>query len=262
MEIHIIQIQSQHLKWHYDTSLVQININVDKQNLIMNKKILIISVIILIVLILALTTIFKAPEKANYDDEIFIQIGGDDFLNVTLKGCVIVSEKDIDDGYVMSALNTNVSWFDAKNISYVDTMGRHGYMIIWKTSPDHYNIDTSENVNLYDSSYITEGMDAKSFVEYGWEEGYVYGIILDTSEISYSESDLIYKVLGLNRNGFDLTYSNTQSSTSYTSTSSHYGGVDDSPSKIATRDPDWYYDHYEYGDNPDIDDYLESEGYD
>ena len=85
----LIQIQSQHLKWHYDTSLVQININVDKQNLIMNKKILIISVIILIVLILALTTIFKAPEKANYDDEIFIQIGGDDFLNVTLKGLMM-----------------------------------------------------------------------------------------------------------------------------------------------------------------------------
>ena len=44
--------------------------------------------------------------------------------------------------------------------------------------------------------------------------------------------------------------------------SHHYGGVDDSPSTIAKNDPDWYYDHYEYGDNPDIDDYLESEGYD
>ena len=44
--------------------------------------------------------------------------------------------------------------------------------------------------------------------------------------------------------------------------SSHYGGVDTSPSTIARNDPDWYYDHYEYGDNPDIDDYLESQGYD
>lgn len=46
------------------------------------------------------------------------------------------------------------------------------------------------------------------------------------------------------------------------SSSSHYGGVDDSPHTIAKNDPDWYYDHYEYGDNPDIDDYLESQGYD
>lgn len=44
--------------------------------------------------------------------------------------------------------------------------------------------------------------------------------------------------------------------------SSHYGGVDDSPGTIAKNDPDWYYDHYEYGDNPDIDDYLESQDYD
>ena len=44
--------------------------------------------------------------------------------------------------------------------------------------------------------------------------------------------------------------------------SSHYGGVDTSPNTIARNDPDWYYDHYEYGDNQDIDDYLESQGYD
>ena len=31
---------------------------------------------------------------------------------------------------------------------------------------------------------------------------------------------------------------------------------------LAKNDPDWYYDHYEYEDNYDIDDYLESEGYD
>lgn len=50
------------------------------------------------------------------------------------------------------------------------------------------------------------------------------------------------------------------SSSSYSS--SHYGGVDDSPSTIAKNDPDWYYDHYEYGDNDEIDEYLESQGYD
>lgn len=52
-------------------------------------------------------------------------------------------------------------------------------------------------------------------------------------------------------------------SSSYSSSSSsHYGGVDDSPSTIAKNDPDWYYDHYEYGDNDKIDEYLESQGYD
>ena len=57
-------------------------------------------------------------------------------------------------------------------------------------------------------------------------------------------------------------YTSGSGSTGSGGSSSHYGGVDTSPSTIARNDPDWYYDHYEYGDNPDIDDYLESEGYD
>ena len=57
-------------------------------------------------------------------------------------------------------------------------------------------------------------------------------------------------------------YSSGSGSGSSSSGSSHYGGVDTSPNTIARNDPDWYYDHYEYGDNPDIDDYLESEGFD
>ena len=66
------------------------------------------------------------------------------------------------------------------------------------------------------------------------------------------------------------TYSPSHSGSHYYSSGSsgssgsshHYGGVDTSPNTIAKNDPDWYYDYYEYGDNPDIDDYLESEGYD
>lgn len=57
-------------------------------------------------------------------------------------------------------------------------------------------------------------------------------------------------------------HSSSSGSGSSSSSSSHYGGVDTSPNTIARNDPDWYYDHYEYGDNPQIDDYLESQGYD
>ncbi len=31
---------------------------------------------------------------------------------------------------------------------------------------------------------------------------------------------------------------------------------------LSRSDPGSYYDHYEYGDNYEIDDYLESQGYD
>lgn len=62
--------------------------------------------------------------------------------------------------------------------------------------------------------------------------------------------------------GSSASGSGASSSGGGSSHSSHYGGVDTSPNSIAKHDPDWYYDHYEYGDNPDIDDYLESEGFD
>ena len=59
-----------------------------------------------------------------------------------------------------------------------------------------------------------------------------------------------------------LSATSNHVSYSYDSYPSHYGGVDTSPDTIAKNDPDSYYDYYEYGDNPDVDDYLESEGYD
>ena len=58
------------------------------------------------------------------------------------------------------------------------------------------------------------------------------------------------------------TISSSSGSSSSSVSHSHYGGVDNSPSTIAKNDPDWYYDHYDYGDNDKIDEYLESQGYD
>ena len=71
-----------------------------------------------------------------------------------------------------------------------------------------------------------------------------------------------YSPSNSNTHYYDVGSGSSSGSYSHSSHSSHYGGVDTSPNTIAKNDPDWYYDHYEYGDNPDIDDYLESQGYD
>lgn len=44
--------------------------------------------------------------------------------------------------------------------------------------------------------------------------------------------------------------------------SGHYHTVVPDRYSLSRTDPGAYYDHYEYGDNYDIDDYLEFEGYD
>ncbi len=66
-------------------------------------------------------------------------------------------------------------------------------------------------------------------------------------------------VISLTSNSYHKSFTPTSTGNSG---NSDYKGVDTSPSTIARKDPDWYYDHYEYEDNDKIDEYLESQGFD
>ncbi len=73
----------------------------------------------------------------------------------------------------------------------------------------------------------------------------------------------MYDILGLNKSGFALVYSHVVPyHGNYHSTGSSYHTVVPDRYTLSRTDPGAYYDHYEYGDNYDIDNYLESEGYD
>ena len=206
---------------------------------------------------------------ADPSDKVFVKIGDDDFLNATLEGCKVISEENIPDA-TYNSTDGEIGWYDAKNISYIDTDGNKGYLIVWKASPDKYLFNDSKDVNQYTSNYLLD-IPAISFLEYSYENNAVYGIILGTDPIYYGESDLLYGVLNLNPDGFQLVYSDsgtsqssspsTSSSSSSSSSGDHYHTVVGSRSSVAKNDPDSYYDYYEYGDNYEIDDYLESEGY-
>lgn len=204
------------------------------------------------------------PSKASADDEVFEAIGGDEFLNVTLSGCLKVSEENIPDGSVETSVE-EIEYFDAKNITYVDTEGNQDWFVVWKTSPDKYSyFDSNSDMNLYISDYLTDNT-GKLFLEYSYEDNAVYGVILGTNTMNYTESQFMYDVLGLSRDGFSLVYSSTgtaHTSSSGTDTRDHYHTVVGDSNSLAHSDPDSYYDHYEYGDNYEADDYLESQGYD
>ena len=154
-------------------------------------------------------------------------------------------------------------YYDAKNISYVDAVGCNNYIVVWKASPEKYNFDADKKVNQYVSDYSADSNE-KCFIEYSYENNAVYGIIIGSEDnITFKESDLMYKILGLNENGFELAYTQTVPSYSYSSpSSSHYHTVVPDRYTLSRTDPGAYYDHYEYGDDYDIDDYLEVEGYD
>jgi hypothetical protein len=202
------------------------------------------------------------PSQAMYGDKVVEDIGGDNMLIATLKGCIKVSEENIPDGNFKTALGKDLSWKNAKNISYVDTSGKHGNMIVWKDSSDNYDFMSNKNGLCYVSDYLAGGNENCFLVHYP-EKNEVYGVILYSDEISYTEYQVLYEILDLDKSDFPSTYQT--SSSSYGSTSSgsdHYHTVLDDRYTMSRNDPGSYYDHYEYGDNYDIDDYLESEGFD
>lgn len=203
------------------------------------------------------------PSEAVPGDKIIEDIGGDNVLVATLKGCAEVGRSDIPDGSFRTNSNNDLVWRNAKNISYVDTYGKKGNMIVWKDSPQNYpDLESKEKIK-YVSDYI-DSMNGTCFVVNFPDKDAVYGIILEGDEIEYSESELMYTILGLNRSGFIQTYSTSSYDYSggYSGGSSHYHTVVPDRYTLSRTDPGAYYDHYEYGDNYDIDNYLESEGFD
>lgn len=232
----------------------------------MQKEKIFIGLIVIVVVIGAILLISNilTPPKADYvNDVVFEKIGGDDFLNVTLDGCLKIDEKDIPDGSFNTA-HGQINYYGAKNITYVDSFGNQDYFIIWKANPDKYDWIENEQVNQYISTYLTGDIDGKCFIEYSYEDNFVYGVMLSNEQKNVSESKFMYDILSLNKDGFDLVYSQTQPSYSsgYSSSGSHYHTVVPDRYTLSRTDPGAYYDHYEYGDNYEIDDYLESEGHD
>ncbi len=229
----------------------------------MSKFKLVIGVIIIAIVAAVLFNFFLIPSTADYYDNFTEDIGGDGFLVANLTHSLKTGETDIPDGS-FNASTGQYNYFDAKNISYVDYAGCKNYLVVWKTSPEKYDMfDTKEKVNQYISDY-SKSSDEKYFIEYSYENNAVYGIIIGSlNNITYKESTLMYDILGLDEDGFDLVYTNSAPAHSYSSSSSsHYHTVVPDRYTLSRTDPGAYYDHYEYGDNYEIDDYLESEGYD
>lgn len=211
----------------------------------------------------SLINLLVPPSEAIYSDKVVEDIGGDNVLVATLKSCAKVGEENIANGNFKTALGQNLAWKNAKNISYVDMSGERGFMIVWKASPEDYDAISDNSGISYISDYLTS-MEGQCFLVHYPEKNAVYGIIISTDNIDYPESVLLYDILGLNSKDFSLTY-HTQSSYSSSASSggsSHYHTVVPDSNTLYRSDPDSYYDHYEYGDNYEADEYLESQGYD
>ena len=201
------------------------------------------------------------PTETQYSDEIVEDIGGDNVLTATLKHCLKIKEENIPDNDFKTHLGQQMHWKNAKSITYLDNYGNRGNMIVWKTDSNEY----SDVLNNPNGSYISDSLDSMKgqfFIVNYPDKNAAYGIIVSTENITCPESVLLYDILGLDSAQFTPTYSTGSGYSSYSGGSSHYHTVVPDRYTLSRTDPGAYYDHYEYGDNYDIDDYLESQGYD
>ena len=230
----------------------------------MSRIIWIFCIIVIAIIAIMLFLFFSTPYQADYYDNFTEDIGGDGFLVANLTHALKIGENDIPDGSFQASTG-EYNYFGAKNISYVDYVGAKDYIVVWKTTPDKYGFfNTKNKVNQYVSDY-SKSSDEKCFIEYSYKNNAVYGIIIGSeNNITFKESELMYEILGLDENEFDLVYTTKAPSYPYSSSSGsgHYHTVIPDRYTLSRTDPGAYYDHYEYGDNYEIDDYLESQGYD
>lgn len=224
--------------------------------------VLLVAIIVASFIVGSIINVVTPPTEANYDDEVVEDIGGDNVLVATLKHCLKIKEEGIPDESFKTHLGQDLSWKNAKSITYLDDYGNQGKMIVWKDNPNDYpSISNGSRI-----SYISDSLDSmkgECFIVHFPDKNEVYGIIISTENVTCPESELLYNILGLNSTEFPPTYAtSTGSYSGYSSGSSHYHTVVPDRYTLSRTDPGAYYDHYEYGDNYEIDDYLESQGYD
>ena len=195
-----------------------------------------ISLIAIILLLLPAASAYIYTEEV--DGSLQVPVGGNMFLTATLENATKLNQEGVSDSNF--------------------TTGNHTfpYQAAYKPYLDDYIFD--DYYRFY-SGYLS---DNKTPIAMETDGDYVYGIILDTKNITYDEADLVHGILGK----YNYALSNGSSLPSAPSAQfyheSHYNGPVIDPYETARNDPYAYYDYFDYEDNIAIDEYLYDQGYD
>lgn len=213
-------------------------------------------IIIALFLLLLFTSTIHAEEGIEY------YIGYGTPTRANFDNCTQINKEVISPGNFTTIHNQTFHWDAAYKITYKNNEGKIDYFIIWQsnTSAEYTFLYSFHELATYYSDYSKDNKSV-AYMEIPLIEDQVYGILVDTQNISYSEEDLVHGILGLS-SVYELTNSGYHYNPpiDYIDASPHdYQPHKSSKSEqwdMAINDPDWYYDHYDYGDNGDIDQYL------
>lgn len=210
-----------------------------------------------IILILMITALLMPTIHAENGFD--IALGDYPFLVATFDGCEIISQERIPDGNFTTLHDYTFRWHNATKVTYRNAEGKTDYLMVWQCWPTE-EYDVVYGMHELDSYYSDYTKDNKSVVFMEIPKAkYVYGILVDTQNISYTEEELVHGMMNLFAH--ELTNSGYHYSTPIdvhdaSPKESRYIAPNSDQWMMAINDPDWYYDHYDYGDNGYIDEYL------
>lgn len=210
--------------------------------------------ILIFLLILTLVT-----PAIHAEDDSGIYLGDYGFIFGNFDNCTKINQETIGPGSVTTIHNITMHWKNALKITYKNNEGKQDYFIVWKTNltEEYHFLRNLHELTYHYSDYVKDNNNVVYVDENGEN---VYGIIVDTQNISYNEEEFVHGILGYY--DYELTNSgyhynppidvHDASPHDYHPHTSSRGEQWD----MAINDPDWYYEHYDYGDNGEIDQYL------
>ena len=219
-------------------------------------------IIMVLLVLLLFTSTIHAEEGLEY------YLGDGTLTRATFDNCTKISQENIAPGNFTTIHNYTFHWENAYKVTYKNNEGQTDYFIIWccNLSEEYYVLSSFHDLYEYYSDYTNDN-NSVIYVE-SPNEDCVCGILVDTQNISYSEEDLVHGILGLS-SMYELTNSGYHYNPPidvHDASPHHYTPHKSSKSSndawdMAINDPDWYYDHYDYGYNGDIDEYLYDQYY-
>lgn len=216
--------------------------------------------------IFILLIIFLMMPIAAADESADISVADSPFLTAHLENCTIINQERINNANFTTGSNYTFPYINAKNITYEINGTVRDYMIVWKCPIGNYLdvLSCFHDLTRFYSDYVTSPINGVCYMEKSTDAEYIYGIILDSENISYTEGDLVHDVLGKYDYGLtsDPIIEIKGVASPADSYDSHYHGPVIDKYDLVRNDPYSYYDYFDYEDDMAIDDYMYDNGYD
>lgn len=210
-------------------------------------------------IIIFILILISLPAIHAFDEE----VGGNMFITAHFENATKINQERVPSASFTTLQNHTFHYENAYKITYKNPDGKMDYFITWScnVTDDYYALYDMHDLNYFYSDYTVDNKVV--YMEIPPSSDYVYGIILDTQNISYTEADLVHGILDLDYVLSNDTYDvPTAVNGGFGYSQGHYNGPVIEPYELARNDPWAYYDHFDYEDNVDIDEYLYDEGYD